>query len=269
MTEHTPNPEQDPTAPVTPPSSAAVDEFLDAQPGAFAADAAEREETGQGPDPQDAAVAPPAERPLTAGDLKPAEPEPDEPEHDPALVGPTALENLLATDTTITIGDADARQTVRLRFDLLALANLEKRYGSVMAPMLTLTDAAAALEGGGASTADSPELIATVLEVVRIAAGRERFTVPDELRAGAAGAPVMPQRVRVKDQPDTFLEVLADGPETFMDLLLKVVAAFAAAFGSGGSAEGNVPSGSPGSPGGTGGTPLSESSDSRPVSSGA
>lgn len=267
MTEPTPNPEQNPTAPVTPPSSDAVDEFIDAQPGAFAADAAEREEAGQGPDPQDAGT-----RPLTSDDIVDTPAEPEAPQHDPTLVGSTALENLLATDTNVTIGDAEHRQTIRLRFDLLALANLEKRYGTVMAPMEQLTAAAAALEGGEPSSGMSGELIGTVLEVTKIAAGRERFTVPEELRAGSAGAPVMPTRVRVKDQPDVFLEVLADGPESFVDLLLKVVAAFAAAFGSTGTtggAEGNGPAGSTGSPGGTGGTSLSASSTSDPASSGA
>jgi len=266
MTENTPNPEQDPAAPVTPPSSAAIDEFLDAQPGAFAADAAEREQAGEGPDPQDASV-----RPLTSDDIA-APAEPEAPQHDPALVGPTALENLLATDTTVVIGDPEHRQTIRLRFDLLALANLEKRYGTVMAPMEQLTAAAAALEGGEASRGMSGELIGTVLEVAKIAAGRERFTVPEELRAGSAGAPVMPSRVRVKDQPDVFLEVLADGPESFVDLLLKVVAAFAAAFGSTGEtggAEGNGPAGSTGSPGGSGGTSPSATFTSDPASSGA
>lgn len=261
MTEHTPTPEQHPAGHVP-----ADDFHLDSPPGSFAADAAERAQAGQGPDPQDAAV-----RPLTEDDITPTPTDDDAGDRpDPALVGPTALDNLLATDTTITIGEGPDRQTVPLRFDLLALATLEKQYGNVMAPMQRLSEAAVALEGGAASEGVQPELIGTVLEVTKIAASRQKFTVPDELRAGNAGAPVMPARVRVKDQPDVFVELLADGPESFVDLLLKVVAAFAAAFGSAdGRAEGNDPSGSTGSPGGSGGTSPSANSTSALASSGA
>lgn len=262
MTEPTPAPEHDHTG-----HTPADDFHLDSPPGMFAADAAERTQAGQGPDPQDAAV-----RPLTQDDIAPAPADDggaaDRP--DPALVGRAALDNLLATDTTVVIGEGPNRQSIPLRFDLLALAALEQQYGNVMAPMERLSEAAVALEGGAASEGVQPELIGTVLEVTKIAASRQKFTVPDELRAGSAGAPVMPARVRVKDQPDVFVELLADGPESFVDLLLKVVAAFAAAFGSAdGRAEGNDPSGSTASPGGSGGTSPSATSTSALASSGA
>lgn len=251
--------EQHPDTPAaTQPYPAADDDHLDSPPGMFQADAAER-----------AATEPPAERPLTPADLRPVE-EPEQPKHDPALVGPTALANILTTDPVVTIGDGETRQTVRLRFDLLALAELEKRYGTVIGPMQKLAAAATSLDSSSPTEGLGGDLIGTVLEVVTIAAGRQRIVVPDELRAGSAGAPVMAQRVKVKDQPRVFEELLADGPETFVDLLVKVTSAFTAAFGNLGGAEGKAPTASStGSPGGTGGTSPSESSTSDPATSGA
>lgn len=247
MTEHTPDAPRD-------------DDNLDSPPGMFAAAAAEAERLERQQAPTD--------RPLTADDIV-EQPEPEQPEHDPALVGRTALESILATDPTITIGEGDATQAVRLRFDLLALAELEKRYGSVVAPMLKLAEAAKGLDTSAPTDAMSGDLIQTVIDTTTIAAGRSRITVPAELREGAAGAPVMPSRVKVKDHPGVFAELLADGPETFFDLLVKVVAAFTASFGG---AEGNALTANPGassSPGGTGGTSPSPSFTSDPAISGA
>lgn len=217
--------------------------------------------------PQDAEAptpAPEAVRPLTTADVVEAPPvEALTPSTDPELVGPTAAALLLADSSgRVRLGDGTS---LPVRFDMLSLSRLEKRYGSVIAPMRKLEAGARDLENAGANEGSSNGgLIETALETLRFACARQRINV-----AGLGS-------VKVADAPEAFLELVADGPDGFVTILKLVLKAFSEAFGEGpvptaapSSAEGNAPRPASVSPGGSGGTTPSETSTSGPATSGA
>lgn len=230
------------------------------QPSSFVPEAAGAPWTA----PQDAEAptpTPEAVRPLTTADVVEAPPvEALTPSTDPELVGPTAAALLLADSTgRVRLGDGTS---LPVRFDMLSLSRLEKRYGSVIAPMRKLEAGAKDLESS--SEDSNGGLIETTLETLRFACARQRINV-----AGLGS-------VKVADAPEQFLELVADGPDGFVDILKLVLKAFSEAFGASpvptatpSSAEGNAPTAASVSPGGSGGTTPSATYTSGPATSGA
>lgn len=205
---------------------------------------------------------PEAVRPLTTADVVEAPPvEALTPGTDPELVGPAAAALLLADSSgRVRLGDGTS---LPVRFDMLSLSQLEKRYGSVIAPMRKLEAGAKDLESAGDS--GNGGLIETTLETLRFACARQRINL-----GGSVGM------VKVADAPDKFLELVADGPDGFVDILKLVLKAFSEAFGASpvptatpSSAEGNAPTAASVSPGDSGGTTPYATSTSDPATSGA
>lgn len=204
--------------------------------------------------------APEAVRPLTTADVVETAPaEALTPSTDPELVGPSAAALLLADlSGRVRLGDGTS---LPVRFDMLSLSRLEQRYGSVIAPMRKLEAGAKDLESS--SDGSNGGLIETTLETLRFACARQRINV-----AGLGS-------IKVADAPEQFLELVADGPDGFVDILKLVLKAFSEAFGASptptaatSSAEGNAPTAASVSPGGSGGTTPSATFTSGPAISG-
>lgn len=198
--------------------------------------------------------------PLTADRITP------EPEHQaehaaepapsptPELTGTSALDLILPEHPTLTLSTGE---TFDVKFDLRALANLERRFGTIMRPIRTIVAAAQGLES---DAADTPPLFDTLLATLRCALQRSVYTNADGNRV----------RADSDETWDEFVGLIDTDLTPMQDLIALVTVGVTTAFGALGKAQTTTETQTPPSPfpGATGGTPPSASGTSTQTVSG-